>query len=187
MCEYLVKRLRPGTEVVSRTMGNKVKLINDCGETAALLLHDNCQSVVIVWDVRPPWSLQKPIAEEFCLHEEREGILESLKKAEVNPSDVRLVCVCQELETWLIADNRAIAKAISRLTRHKEPKIKEEKNPESVKDPKARLIKIFKKHKTYEYQAYYHALRIVKELPDFDKINRCQSFRQFVKATDTTL
>jgi len=194
VCEYLIKRLRPDADTVPITLENKFKLIERCGKATALLFDvDNCQRVVIVWDVRPYWSPQAPIAEGFCLHEEREGIFASLKEADVNSSDVHLVCIYRELESWLLADDRAIAKVISqltgsRLTGRNKPKIKDEKKPESVKDPKARLMKIFKQHRTQEYNAYYHALRIVKELQNFDKIKRCNSFKRFaLKATDTKL
>lgn len=186
----MVKQLRQDVEVVSRPLDNKLKLIAGCGEIAALLLHENCQRVVIVWDSRPPWSMQEPIAKEFCLHEEREGILMSLKKAGVTSKNVYLVCIREELEAWLIADNRAIAKAISRLTNRKKPRIAEEKNPESVEKPKSRLINIFKQYTHGPYQEHLHALKIVKELKllGFNKIKRCETFKRFaLKATDTKL
>lgn len=187
MCEELVKQLRQDVEVVSRTMLDKKNLINDCGEVAALLLHDNCQRVVIVWDSRPPWSLENPKAEEFCLHEEREGIFMSLKKAGVSSSNVYLVCIREELEAWLLADKSAIAAAIKKLKSRRTPRIKDIKTPESVKRPKARLMKIFDQYAS-GYQAHVHALKIVKELRDFDKIKRCESFKRFaLKATDTML
>ena len=183
MCEHLVKRLQPDTEIVSVTLINKKNLIDQCGERAALLLREKCQRVIIVWDLYPPW---RPKGEKPCRHEDRKSILESLQQAGVSSPNVYLVCICAELEAWLIADNRAIAKAISRLTGRKKPIIKGEKNPESVKNPKARLMKIFDPYT--QYQAHRYALEIVKELPNFNKVKRCESFKRFVlKATGTKL
>ena len=184
VCEYLVKRLQPDTEVDSRTMVNKKILIAECGEKAAQLLDDNCQRVIIVWDLYPPW---RPKGEKPCRREDRKAICDSLKQAGVDCQKVHLVCICQELEAWLLADNRAIVAAIEKLIR-RTPRITGiKKNPESVEDPKSRLDNIFRQYTHRPYQAHTHALKIVKELPDFKKIKRCQSFKQFVKATDTEL
>ena len=183
VCEYLVKRLQPGTEVVSVTLDNKPKLIAGCGETAAELLRSSCQRVIIVWDLYPPW---RPLGEKPCRLEERQAIFRSLEKAGVT-SKVYLVCIREELEAWLLADRRAIAAAITKLTGH-EPTLSDIKNPESVKNPKLRLDKIFRQHTHRAYQAHSHAFKIVQELPDFTKIKRCPTFKRFaLRATDIEL
>lgn len=134
VCEYLIEQLRPDTKVVSVTLTEKNNLIARCGDAAAaLLLQETCQRVVIVWDLYPPWRLENPRSEEQCRHHERAGILRSLKEAGVTSRSVHLVCISEELEAWLIADNRAIERAISRLTNRRRPRIREEKNPESVR------------------------------------------------------
>lgn len=187
VCEYLIEQLRPGTEVVSVTLTQKKNLIGRCGDAAALLLQETCQRVVIVWDLYPPWRPENPKSEEQCRHDERAGIVRSLKEADVTSANVHLVCISEELEAWLIADNRAIEAAISRPTNSKKPRIREEKNPESVKNPKKVLMRIFRQH-TRGYQPHVHALKIVKKLPDFKKIRRCESFVRFaLKATDRQL
>ena len=188
MCEYLVERLRPGTEVVSRTMTDKKNLIDKCGEAAALLLHEDCQRVIIIWDLHPPWRLENPKGKEPCRHEEREGIIKSLEEAGVMSPDVHLICICEELEAWLLADKRAIEAAIEKLIRRR-PKIRGvRRDTESVKKPKVRLDKIFKQHTHRPYQGHVHAIKIVRELPDLNKIKRSQSFTRFaLKATNTEL
>lgn len=181
VCAYLVKQLRPDTEVVSRTLVNKKKLMADCGEIAALLLRDNCHRVVIVWDLYPPWR-QK--GEKPCRCEDRKEIFRSLKEAGVMPSNVHLVCIREELEAWLIADNRALAAAISRLT-GRVPRIAEVRSPDSVSKPKERLINIFRQHTHRQYQGHNHAIRIVRELEslDLNKIRRSESFTRFALKT----
>lgn len=186
VCEYLVQRLQQETEVVSITLRDKPNLIARCGETAALLLNENCQRVVIVWDLYPPWRK----GEKPCRRKDREAIFRSLQEAGVASKNVYLVCIREELEAWLIADDRAIAKAISRLTGRQEPRIAEVRKPDSVSNPKERLIKIFKQHTRHQYQGHVHAIKIVRELESLslNKIKRSDSFKRFaLKATDTKL
>jgi Domain of unknown function (DUF4276) len=178
VCEYLINWLRPNAKVVSRTLQNKKNLVSRCGETAALLLNDDCHHVVIVWDLYPPPhdSRQNP-----CRFEDRKGILGSLKQAGVTSENVHLVCIREELEAWLIADNRAVEGAMSRLTHRKVRRVPQVSNPELVRNPKERLMSIFEQRKLRPYQDYIHAIRIVRELKSLglNRIKRSESFVRF--------
>ena len=90
VCELLVERLRPGTEVLGVTLGPKQTLISQCGEVASTLFQKGCDCVLIVWDLYPAWGVHgaKP-----CLKRDREGISKSLDDAGVPSSRVHLVCV----------------------------------------------------------------------------------------------
>src|SRR6266478_5969258 len=110
VCEYLISRLRPNVEVVSITLINKPNLIAECGKSAVQLFAEDCDRVIIVWDLFPPWG------GEACRLEDREAILGTLVQAGVHNQDIHLVCIRQEVEAWLLADQRAVAGAISRLT-----------------------------------------------------------------------
>lgn len=179
MCEYLIGRLQQNAEVVSITLRNKPNLIARCGDATAELFRGGCRRVVIVWDLYPPW---RPHGERPCRREDREAIFQSLSTAGVDPTNVHLVCICEELEAWLLADKRAIAAAILKLT-GREPRISNFKNPESIRNPKAKLKNIFKQHTHREYQEHSHAIKIIRELPDFNKLRQCQSFARFVLRT----
>lgn len=109
VCEYLVRMLDPTIEPSSVTLTNKRILIQESGKVAAQLLADGCKRVVIVWDLHPPWRDTKP-----CRREDRESILQSLTNAGVNPTNVFLVCIKEELEAWLLADERALITVLSR-------------------------------------------------------------------------
>ena len=184
VCEYLLGRLQPNTEVISITLGNKLNLIARCGDTAALLLGESCQRVIIVWDLYPPW---RPKGENPCRREDREAIFNSLEQAGVTSSDIYLVCIREELEAWLLADERAISTAIFSLTRRR-PRITGVRNPERIRNPKAKLDNIFRQHTHRQYQGHNHAIKIIRELPDFNRIKHCQSFARFaLKATGTEL
>lgn len=184
VCEYLVRRLQPSAEVVSVTLGNKLNLVARCGDTAAQLLRENCQRIIIVWDLYPPW---RPRGENPCRHEDREAVFNSLEQAGVTSSDVHLVCIREELEAWLLADNRAISAALLKLTGRK-ARIAGVRHAELVRNPKSTLDNIFRQHTHRQYQAHSHAIRIIRELPDFNRIRDCPSFSRFaMKATNTEL
>jgi len=55
VCEYLARQLQPQLEIISVTLDNKPKLINNCGRSAAQLLKAGCDRVVIIWDLYPAW------------------------------------------------------------------------------------------------------------------------------------
>src|SRR6267142_839806 len=102
--EPLVKKLvRPPIEVTSRTLGNKPKLLNGCGAVASELLKDRCDRVIVVWDLWPSWASDKP-----CRRKDRNEALASLAEARVDQRKIRLLCIEQMLESWLLADARAL-------------------------------------------------------------------------------
>lgn len=178
-----MRRLQQGIEVVTITLGDKRNLTAKCGETTALLFGDNCERVVIVWDLYPPWRRR----EKPCRRDDREVIFSSLREAGVNLESVHLVCIREELEAWLIADNRALTAALSRLT-GRVPRITEVRKPDSVSKPKERLMRIFREHTHRQYQGHDHAIKIIRELPNWNKIKRSKSFTRFaLKATNTAL
>ena len=136
VCEYLAKRIRPDLEIKSETLNDKPNLIAECGTVAAELLEDGYERVVIVWDLYPAWRREmKP-----CRKEDRDGIMDSLTSAGVELDKVALVCIEEELEAWLLADNRAISAVLSKP--HRKVNVKRQRNPERG-NPKTRMIRLF--------------------------------------------
>ncbi len=182
VCELLACRLAPAIEIMSVTLDNKPKLLDDCGQAAARLFQDGCERVVIVWDLYPPWRKGgvKP-----CRKDDRQAIARSLKRAKVKSKPVYLVCIEEELETWLIADGRALSTVLSRPAHP--AKVRDLKKPEKISGPKTRLTKLFQQHRGQPYTDRFHAKKIVEAMPDLNKIKRCASFVRFaVKATGVT-
>ena len=110
VCMQLAKRINPEIQIVPRTLDDKPNLIEDCGSTAVQLLELGCDRVVIIWDLRPAWPDKKS---KPCLVQERQAVLDSLSDAKVSDQAVCLVCVKQELEAWLLADERALQSVLS--------------------------------------------------------------------------
>lgn len=72
VCQHLAIRLKPEIECVARTLDNKQNLVRECGPVASLLLQ-NCEHVLIIWDLFPPWREAAP-----CLHQDRVDFLTPL-------------------------------------------------------------------------------------------------------------
>ena len=182
VCEYLAKQIEPEIEIESLTLDNKKNLLSECGTTADLLLKSGCERVIIIWDLYPAWRRETAP----CRKEDREAIARSLKASDVNAAKVFLVCIEEELEAWLIADNRALEVLLSKP--HRPVSIPRERHPEQVSNPKKKLTRIYREHGGRPYNDLIDAEKIVKALPDLDRLRRCATFVRFVlKATDQAL
>jgi len=175
VCEYLAGKLRPSDTFVSRTLDNKANLLASAGIVAAALLEDGCERVLIVWDLRPAWPEKglKP-----CRHDERLALLEALAKAGVAGKPVFLVCIEQELESWLLADEKKLSDFLSTPAHRYEAE--RVRAPDRVQQPKASVINHFKQGRGWRYDDKVHAVKVMRqELPDWRKLRRSTSFQRF--------
>ena len=176
VCEYLAKHIRPGIDIKSRTLDNKDNLLRDAGKVAAQLLKDGCVCVIVIWDLRPAWpdKTQRP-----CRHDERQTVLARLADAGVQPqAAVYLVCIEQELESWLLANERAISALLSSPAHvYHVPKVKV---PDTAAQPKAALIEHFKTAKGWRYDDKVDAIRVLRAaVVDLPRLRRSASFSRF--------
>jgi hypothetical protein len=155
-------------------LGNKKELIRDCGTTARRLLEEGYERIVVVWDLYPAW---REDGENPCRKEDREEILESLQNAAIPNGVVKLVCIREELEAWLIADGRAVSAVLSRPTHP--VTVGDETRPERVRNPKKALNRIFKEKRNLDYNDRIHAVRIAQAMPDFRRVRKAPSFVRF--------
>jgi hypothetical protein len=176
VCELLVQRLRPGSQVTSVTLGPKPSLISQSGKVTATLFQNGCDCVIIVWDLYPAWSIQG--SKKPCLKKDREAIRKSLTAAAVTSSRVHLVCIHKMLEAWLLADEKAISACLSKLKK-KIVSVPRTKRPEDPVKPKIVLGQIFEEYAGAEFQAHIHAASIIKEVKDFKRLDQCKSFAYF--------
>lgn len=171
-------------QVACRPLGKLPDLKADCGTTAALLLEDGCDRVLIVWDLYPAWREKggKP-----CWSRDRAEIIQSVTAAQVDAAKVSLVCIWEELEAWLLADGRALSACFS--TKNRPVSIADHKNPERVSDPKGKLTQIIRENKCgQKYEGHIHAKKIAQHITDFTRLRRCETFRRFAKkVADTDL
>ena len=148
------------------------------------MLDCGCRQVVIVWDLLPDW---EEYAGKGCLHVDRQEIADSLRQAGIDPHDNRvgLVCIHMMLEAWLIADERAISDFLSTDAHH--VSVPRKKKTESIKNPKSALIKMFKTStsRISRYEDTIHAIKIVKKMPDLNRLKRLSSFKRFKEKLET--
>ena len=182
VCRHLVHKLDPTIEFISSTLDDKKRLVEDCGAVAKILLNE-CEKVIIIWDLYPAW---RPKGIKPCRYEDRQSIFQSLQAENVNLNKVFLVCIQEELEAWLLADYRAVTAMLQPL-KHPHPvsRISRFSNPDNIRNPKKRLTKIFTQElgPRRRYVDYRHALLIAREIADFSKIRRSDSFKRFALKT----
>jgi len=178
VCRHLVHKLDPKIEFVPSTLDNKKNLLEDCGAVAKVLL-DECKKVIVVWDLYPAW---RERGVRPCRYEDRQAIFQSLQAENVNLSKVFLVCIKEMLEAWLLADHRAVTAMLQQL-KHPHPvsRISRFSNPDGIRNPKIRLTRIFTQElgRRRRYVDYRHAIMIAREIDDFTKIRRSDSFQRF--------
>lgn len=178
VCRHLVHKLDPKIEFVPSTLDNKKSLVEDCGAVAKVLLEE-CEKGIVVWDLYPAW---RERGVRPCRYEDRQAIFQSLQAEKVDLDKVFLVCIQEELEAWLIADDRAVTAMLKPL-KHPHPvtRILRFSNPDNIRNPKKRLNKIFTQElgPRRRYFDYRHALLIAREIADFSRIRRSDSFKRF--------
>jgi len=138
-------------------------------------LKQGCERIVIVWDLLPRWK-DKHI-KPFCKTDVAE-VRAALQKANVDDERVRLLCIAAELETLLIADERALERVLERSTRKANCPYK--RHPHKLPDPKSDLDGVFRAHGRV-YSSLTDALKIAQALNDFNRLAPIPSFKRFKK------
>lgn len=175
----LTRRLRPGTSVQAVALGSKAAVFTKGVEAAVKLVEtDKCDLVLIVWDLKPLWS---EVAAKDCADEAAEMRKQLEAVSSPTRKKIRLLCLSYELETWLIAEDRAVSAFLS-TPAHK-VKFKAPKNPTSKTDAKAFLNTTITKVRgpRNRYVDYKEAIRIVKLWPDTSRVGAVDSFQRFSK------
>jgi hypothetical protein len=170
----LARRIDASLEIDCVPLDQKPRLIRECGRVAANLLAQGCNRVAIVWDLYPAWRERKS---RPCRREDRLAIHESLSAAQVDSERVKLICIREELEAWMIADGRAVSAVLS--TPAHRVRVKDGRNPEAIRNPKKRLGQIFQQHTSRQYSDRQHAIAIARALPDLGRLTSIPAFARF--------
>jgi len=176
---FAAGKIAPEIKVVPVPMNNKPNLQKNCRPAARKLIDDGCDHIFIIWDLYPSHSAQKP-----CRKCDVDMIRSSLANSGVDLDKVSLVCVEQELESWLIADRRALVAVLSTREHPVSPNLmRKQRNPDIVSNPKGMLRSIFKKSgsKRSDYDDQEHAILIAQSIPDCRYLSNSPSFRRFLR------
>jgi hypothetical protein len=176
---YLARLLAPQYDLVAPvTLDDKDRLRRECGKWARALLDQGCDRILIIWDLLPDWGEYKG---RGCRHDDKEQIAKSLGGAGLRSDDnrIRLICIEKMLEAWILSDERALSSFLS--TPAHPVRMRRRKNPETERDPKAALSKLFCEsgYRLQRYVDYMHAIQIAKKAPDLQRFRRCDTFCRF--------
>ncbi len=175
---WLVEQYCKDMNVVFVGNRNKNELLNDSpAQCESLLAIDNCDKVLIIYDLQPRWGKkQKQENESF-----EEKLNAKLQARNIDLERVSVVCIKQMLETWLVADENAVRSykiKKHKLTEHEPPFNGGKKQVRNAK-PKDLIEKYLS-----EYNPTTTALEIIKEA-NLDKVARrspsLQDFKTFVE------
>jgi hypothetical protein len=127
-----------------------------------LVESSRCDLVLVVWDLTPYW--------EDAMHRTCEAEAEELRVRlaalpKRTAAKIKLLCLTWELETWLIADARAVNAHLSTDAHRSKFRCK---TPLSRIDPKAFLDGECRKHRgrSRRYEDFREAIQIVRLIPD---------------------
>lgn len=183
ICKHLITLINQlhGTNIeLARpvTLTNKPGLLQRCGSAVhQLLTTEGCDRVIIVWDLDPP----NAHGRETCLGRDRKSIFSALDAAEVDKDKVKLVGIRREIESWLIADGRAIQQFLHQRTKRSVAVIRGVRKMEQEQNPKQWLARKFREHSGPTYNDYEHAKLLAKCIQDFRELRRSETFCRFVE------
>ena len=175
----LTRRLDPEVEVQAEALGSKSQVFLKGAETASMLIEaSRCDLVLIVWDLKPYWD---PARGRSCEDETQEMLNTLAFLPAATRRKVRLLCLTWEIETWLIADHRAVREHLS-TDAHREKKFRCS-NPLGKADAKAFMIGEFRKvrGKSGRYVDYREAIQIARLMPDTRQLQGIPSFTRFAR------
>lgn len=155
---------------------SKRLLKTNCGPAARELLESSaCSRVVILWDLLSDFA---EFAGRGCRHADKEAIAASLASAGLDPTDARIKVVCIEkvLESWIVADNRAVSKFLS--TDAHEVTVPRCKHPDRIRSPEAVLNRSFRESRFRKYRDLDHAFGIIQHA-GLSRLRSSDSFRHF--------
>lgn len=173
--EHVARTFRPDLQRVYMCAGNKGLLFERCSRIVEGLFEaERCDHVFVVWDLIPCDDEYRHAGKPSCV-KERQHLLGTLR-TEDQPKTV-LLCITQELDSWLLADGAALAAVMSRPT-HPLKAFADHKRPEDIANPKAILKQLFDEHTKYDYDDLYHAVKIIAAVQNLAKLDRAPSFKR---------
>jgi len=171
---HLVKRLRPDLEPIFECLTSKRYLLPGGSKAVKQLLADKCAHVFMVWDHAPPLDKTRPSCVAEC-----DAVRAQVAAERLDKSRVTLVCISQEMEAWLLADQTALEALL--VSKNHPKRIAPIRRPERDPNPKGTLRGLFKEHlgPTRDYRDVTHAVPILQRVTDLARIERVHSFKRF--------
>ncbi len=166
-------------EVIPVCLGSKKGIMEDgVSRAESLVTVEKCDLVLVVWDLKPLWS---QIDAKRCVHE-ADDLRAKLANLPANVrKKIRLLCLTWELETWLLAEDRAIREYLS--TPAHSCNFTTPSRLHQINDPKSTLNRAFTdfRGKSRRYVDWQEAIQLVQLWADSKKVQKVPSFARFAK------
>ncbi|MCG3167246.1 MAG: hypothetical protein POELPBGB_03033 [Bacteroidia bacterium] len=186
--QHILKLIYPtfdfGVNFHHAALKSKKELEKECGKEVKRLKSLGCQKVFVVWDLIPVWKEDGTP----CRHDDKEAIKKSLAAHTLTANDIIFLCVEKELESWLIADERALKDFFITKNSMKD-EITRVRTPDTHHDPKGLLTKYFKMYRgVRSFEPMIHTELLLKKYNNVRNLRRSESFKRFyLKLTGTAL
>jgi hypothetical protein len=158
-----------------KTLGNKRELLSEGHIWVQEFLNQGCDYVFMIWDRKPGWG-----GNANC-DEDKQTIMANLNLLNVPVAKVRLCCIDEMLESWLIADSRGINQLVEKLA-HPHPTLPMADNKSNAEqaDPCNKISRHFKQNKLRGFTSFIHSKLIYEYLSDLVKARKWNvSFNEY--------
>lgn len=181
--DLIVRLLRPDLQLLPadrRRLAPTPELMRRAPGVAASLLEAGCAHIVILWD-SAPFGNQKSTPQEQVTNFWREwDVMEGNRRENKLPAfDREAICpvpVIRELESWLLADERALSSYLSTPTHP--VAIGRVTNPQRDPNPKKTLKRMFEAEgKRAAYADYLDAAPLAQLVKDIARLRKLSSFK----------
>ena len=171
---YLAKHFCSSITPMPLCKTNKKNLKDECANDVRILLKGGCKKVVIIWDKMPPWG-----GAADCKRDKADIKRKLKNEGMTNFKDIFLLCIDEELESWMISDGRAFSHYFQSFSTKRLVDFPDYKSKVQQKNAKSKIWKYNGK-----YNEFTDAIKVVKIFVEqgfgFDRImKRNKSFNEF--------
>jgi hypothetical protein len=150
-----------------RTLGKKNTLLIKGHINAKDLLADGCDYVFIIWDRKPGWG-----GNTNC-EEDKQSILANLKLINADTTKVRLCCIDEMLESWLIADSRGFNAWTKTITTRQLKKLPDLKSKAEQSNAENRIRVFFREnYSAWNFNKFTDSIKIYRNLPELSRARK---------------
>jgi hypothetical protein len=190
VADLISRLLRPDLRLLPedcRRLAPKPELLRRAPEVAMALLEAGCVHVAVLWD-SAPFGRQRNTPEDDVKEFWREWeAFDDDRRASGMPAlDRSAICpvpVISELESWLLADERALSGYLS--TRSHPVAIRRITHPQRDPNPKKTLKRLFESEgKRSAYADYLDAAPLARGIGDITRLRKLSSFQELMANVD---
>jgi hypothetical protein len=186
VADLITRLVRPDLRLLPehrRRLAPKPELLRQAPAVAAALLEGGCAHVAILWDSAPFGCTKNAPQDDLTRFWRECDELDHQRKASGEPPlDRTALCpvpVVRELESWLLADERALSAYLSTPS-HPVP-IGRIPRPQREPNPKKTLKRLFEAEgKRSAYMDYLDAAPLARQVRDLARLRKLSSFQELM-------